>query len=379
MHDAQPFISITVHTGAAPRREWPVDVTLDSSLIQAVAPAGVGLSQAQMRLVEGGGAGSASSRPAPFQLDTVDDGAAYDGAPDAGDNVHDPVARLTFLLSGDTPASTTREFRLYLTNGGEASAPPPPLVTVTDNVLHEEQESYRIDTPAAAYLYHKLGGGFASMIDVDGADWLSYHPWGGSDGKFRGIPNLAYPESNFHPGNTESTSRIIARGPLRATIRSQTNDGEWACQWDIYPSFARLTVLRAGHPYWFLYEGTPGGKLDEAGDWLVRAPGIRASAAERWDERLPAPRWIYFGAAGTNRALYLVHHEDDGETDSYWPMEQNMTVFGFGRRGLAGSLTRAPARFTAGFAEGVASPDDDVPDAIRSACEPPTIEVGVSG
>ena len=36
----------------------------------------------------------------------------------------------------------------------------------------------------------------------------------------------------------------------------------------------------------------------------------------------------------------------DGDTDSYWPMQKNMTVFGFGRKGLAPSLGKAPARFT---------------------------------
>ena len=143
-------------------------------------------------------------------------------------------------------------------------------------------------------------------------------------------------------------------------------------------------MLRAGHPYWFLYEGTPGGALDEAGDYVVRAPGVRSSAAERWDERLPTPRWVNFGTSGSNRTLYLVHHADDGETDSYWPMEQNMTVFGFGRLGLKSSLTQTPAQFTIGFADGSANGPAQgmassaggsaVAAAIHSACTPPTVE-----
>ena len=246
-------------------------------------------------------------------------------------------------------------------------------------VQHEQQESYRIDTPNAVYLYHKLGAGFAGMIDSDGVDWLGYHPWGGSDGKFRGIPNLVYPEGCFHAGSTDAVSRLVCNGPLKATIYSETNDGQWACRWDIFSGFARLTVLRIGHPYWFLYEGTPGGKLDEAGDYLVRSPGIHTRAAERWDGRIPTPRWIYFGAADSQQVLYLLHHHEDGETDSYWPMENNMTVFGFGRSGLESSLKQVPARFTVGFANRAAGDenDDSVLSAINSAYREPRVEVGV--
>lgn len=349
------FIPITVHASGVGRQEMPVEVDLDLPLLADEL-----LNVNNLRLVEIEGSQPSTQQPVRFQFDIDSDGS---GA-------------LTFLLSGLTPAEAERRFRLYVGDSDGAGEAPAPLVTVTDGVMHEEQESYRIETPAATYLYHKLGAGFAGMIDPDGADWLSYHPWGGSDGVYRGIPNLAYPESNFHPGNTESTSRIVNAGPLKVTIQSETNDGQWACQWDIFPCFARLTVLRVGHPYWFLYEGTPGGKLDEAGDYLVRAPGIRSPAAERWEERLPAPRWIYFGTAASNRVLYLGHHNDDGETDSYWPMEENMTVFGFGRLGLNSTLEQTPARFTIGFAQKRTDVADSIIDAVESACQDLRVEVG---
>ena len=37
--------------------------------------------------------------------------------------------------------------------------------------------------------------------------------------------------------------------------------------------------------------------------------------------------------------------------DSYWPMQQNMTVFGFGRKKLEKFLTATPARFTVALIE----------------------------
>ena len=110
-------------------------------------------------------------------------------------------------------------------------------------------------------------------------------------------------------------------------------------------------MLKVDHPYWFLYEGTPGGALDEAGDYCVTSAGVRRPLSERWEAALPHPEWICFGAANADRALFLAHHESDQHIDSYWPMEGNMTVFGFGRRGLDKFMTRTPAQFTIGLAE----------------------------
>lgn len=255
---------------------------------------------------------------------------------------------LVFLVKGTTPVNTVRRFHL---TGGAAAEVASPLLTVTAGVEHQGQESFKIAAQNATYYYHKFGAGFASMIDVEGNDWLSYRPYGGSDGKYRGIPNIVHPEGHFHPGGTECTSEIVQQGPVKLMIRSRSIDNKWACSWAIYPYHARLTVLKVDHPYWFLYEGTPGGKLDETGDYMVRSDGVRIPASESWEAVLPEPEWIYFGAANTGRVLYLIHHEADDKIDSYWPMEHNMTVFGFGRDGLEKYMTRTPAHFTIGFAE----------------------------
>jgi hypothetical protein len=273
---------------------------------------------------------------------------------DSAVNVQRDAETLIFMLKGTTAAGQSRRFQLYYDDdSGEADDLPsaPALVSLTEAVQHEGFESYRITTQNATYYYHLHGAGFASMIDTDGNDWISFHPFGGSDGNYRGIPNVAHPDDCFHPGRDTCQSEIVAAGPLKVTIASRSNDDKWACQWEIYARFARLTLLKAAHPYWFLYEGTPGGLLDEAGDYMVRSDGERIAASERWDGPLPAPEWIYFGAATTERVLYLVHHEADNEIDSYWPMQENMTVFGFGRKGIEKFMTQTPAHFTIGFAE----------------------------
>jgi hypothetical protein len=154
-----------------------------------------------------------------------------------------------------------------------ASKTPPtvtPLVSITHNVTWEGQTSYRIDAASfsggssSRFYYHKLAGGFASMIDKLGRDWISYHPGNGYFGEYRGIPNMVYPEGQFHPGNTQATSVIMSQGPLRLRVQTTTNDNLWQCIWDIFPDYARMTLLRKAHTYWFLYESTPGGTLENS-------------------------------------------------------------------------------------------------------------------
>ena len=315
---------ITVNTGDYERINKPVEVQLDASIFDS--------KEKYINVVEVDAEGTVKQDAIVFQIESDWDG----------------KSELTFLMSGTTPAHCTRHFRLFL---DDKPASNDSQISLTDGQIYQEQESYEIKTDSATYYYHKFGGGFASMIDRDGNDWLSYRPFGGSDGKYRGIPNIAHPENYFHPGGIGGTSRIVSKGALKVSIYSESDDGKWACEWDIFSTYAQLTILRVGHPYWLLYEGTPGGKLDEEGDYSVRSNGVRLPLTERWTEAMPAPEWIYFGSSNTERVLYLVHHEPDEHIDSYWSMEHNMTVFGFGRDGLQKFMTATPAHFTIGFSE----------------------------
>jgi len=55
-------------------------------------------------------------------------------------------------------------------NNGKTAATVPTLVSYQDNVDYEGQASYKVMTENATYYYHKLGAGFASMIDVASKD-----------------------------------------------------------------------------------------------------------------------------------------------------------------------------------------------------------------
>jgi len=220
-------------------------------------------------------------------------------------------------------------------------------------VEHQGQASLRISTERATYVLHKEGAGLASLIDPEGRDWISYRPGGGAGGEFRGIPNLG---AVFHPGYTGekgSKTRLIEQRRERVVVDSESNDGQWAGRWVFLEDRAEFTVLKAPAPYWFLYEGTPAGRMDLEAAWYeVPGKGPRP-VTEILNEDLPDPEWALFGDSSTRRALLMMNHTGGSANDQFWQMEGKMTVFGFGRqyRCCGKYLTAAPAKFTVALLE----------------------------
>jgi hypothetical protein len=210
-------------------------------------------------------------------------------------------------------------------------------------------DCFRVETPTATYVYGKRGAGFASILDKDGRDWVSYHPGDRARGEYRGFPKCGQPTKLFHCGygygqyktDNPFNSRVTAQEANHVRIESETRDGKSACVWDFYADHATMTLLRIGIPtYWFLYEGAPGGKLDAKDDFVIRPDGTKTSLNEPWSQVVP---WVCFGAAETPVGLVLINHQkpETGEMDSYvsWPFVrekdgsfQDMTIFGFGRK-----------------------------------------------
>src|SRR5262249_41909534 len=106
--------------------------------------------------------------------------------------------------------------------------------------------------------------------------------------------------------------------------------------------------------------GTPGGRLEPDKDFIIRPDGTRTTLDQPWSEVVP---WVCVGASETRSGLLCVNHQppEPGQTDSYvsWPFEkgrdgqfQEMTVFGFGRKGYkelvqhVPDLKRLPSRFS---------------------------------
>jgi putative heme-binding domain-containing protein len=257
----------------------------------------------------------------------------------------------------------------------DGGPPKPPLVRVSEVTVHGDLDCYKVETATATYVYGKRGAGFASLLDKDGRDWISYRPGDKARGEYRGLPKCGQPTKFFHCGygygqyRTENpfSSRVTLREAGHVRIESETRDGKSACRWDFYPGHATLTLLRIDLPtFWFLYEGTPGGALDAEGDFVIRPDGSKTTLDHAWSQVVP---WVCFGASETPVGFVCVNHQDPepGETDSYvsWPFRRDeadgsfrdMTVFGFGRKGYreliqhVPDLKRLPARYSIGFVD----------------------------
>jgi hypothetical protein len=342
---AEDLFCITLESNGVARVDAVVEVKLPTSL--------------PLHLVETDRDGAVIDASVPYQVSE---------SMGSGD-----VSLLTFIATGQTGKNQTRYYRL---RQAENKPPVQRLVFRETTVEHEGQESFVIRTQQAIYYYHVQGAGFASLEDRDGHDWLSYNPGvgmesqRGSGGMYRGIPNMGHPEGYCHPGNLQSSSRIIEDGPVKISILSTSNDGKMECRWDVYPYYARMTVLKMRTPYWFLYEGTPGGMLDMESDFCVRADGTRTLVSEKWEgdiqSTVPGCEWLYFGDG--ERVLYLIHHTDDEAVDSYWPMNEEMTVFGFGRLGINKYMKSVPDQFTVGLFD---SPDYNTVKQLVTAIHTP--------
>jgi len=245
-------------------------------------------------------------------------------------------------------------------------------ISISETNLFGDMDCYEIRTPHATYVYGKRGAGFAKILDREGHDWIAYHHGGHAAGEYRGLPKCGQPTKYFHCGYgfgqyTNAnwfTTTVTLREPEHVRIHSETHNGDSACDWDFFAERATLTLLKKGEPaYWFLYEGAPGGALDVDKDFVVRPGNRKTLLSEPWTDNVP---WVYFGAAESSCAFFMIKHQPHDKSDAYvpWPYKKEtdgsfhqMTVFGFGRpdwqdpKQHTPPLSGLPARFSIGFTE----------------------------
>ena len=219
---------------------------------------------------------------------------------------------------------------------------------------------FQIKTESAVWFLEKSGAGLSSVIDRDGNDWINFHPRPGSGaaGEYRGFPNAVHQQAGnyFHPRNRATdpaTTTVVGRGPDRVTITASSSNGKWACRYDFTSTHCTFTMTKRpeGMKYWVLYEGTPGGQYDDSDWWMTSAQSKPVPLTQRHSGDIRGPEWIAFGDDRMDRVLMMLHHEDDQHDDSFYQMQQKMTVFGFGRSGLQKFLDAVPQRFSIGFIE----------------------------
>ncbi|MCB0130388.1 MAG: InlB B-repeat-containing protein, partial [Caldilineaceae bacterium] len=357
--------TIWIDADEYPRTDKVIDAPVNFSQLLAELGESGPLSVDSLRVLEIDAAGAVIDAAVPFQFDPAP---GFDASTNAAGTV-------VFMAAGTTPSNTVRRFHLYFdTEGGFTSATVAPQITLTDNVMDEGQAAIQVDAPNGSYFFQKDAGGFSSLVDINGNDWIDFHPTGGAAGEYRGVPNPVYPEGSLHPGVTNATSTILHAGPLKATVHTITDDGDWESIWEFYPSHATMTLRQAAHPYWFVYEGTPGGLLEPATDRVVRSNGAQTTAATSWSGDLVGPEWVYFADPNVDRSLFVAQHEEDDVGDSYFPLQDAMTVMGFGRFGTETRQEHLPYQVSMGLLDGTTF--GPTADAIQSAYQPLTVTVG---
>jgi hypothetical protein len=244
-------------------------------------------------------------------------------------------------------------------------------VSITDGVISEGQQCFRIETPSATYLYQKEAGGFSNILDRNGTDWIQFHKSreasypASAASDYRGLPNLVFRSDDGgagHPGFDKMTSEIVAPNQ----IRSRSHSGKWQWNWTFYEKFAELSVVKIDttHAYWFLYEGPIAGKFSPSTHyWGTDSAGPLTAQPDLVKGPQHYAHWqtVYFGDTGDDQVFFVHQTEQDTLRDLYTYMgnsaagneaEDGMVVFGFGRAPGATPLIRQPQKFRIGFYPG---------------------------
>ena len=224
-----------------------------------------------------------------------------------------------------------------------------------------------IKTKYITWYFDKEGGGFSRMIDKDGNDWITFkrEPWGeypaSAASAFRGIPNLVFQGDDGgagHPGHDKCESFL--EGDKIVTI---SKSGNWKWAWEFFDDYARLEILKTdgNKPYWFLYEGTPGGKFTP-NNYYFGASSIPVTTEipdyYKGENIYTEYQWIFCGDINMKRAFYMLQLEADdttdmlgflGNTEDGLESPDGMTVFGFGRDDKTNPLLSGNQKFVVGF------------------------------
>ena len=236
-----------------------------------------------------------------------------------------------------------------------------------NETTYEDRPHFMVATPAATYYYDQRGGGFSRIIDPNGNDWVGFRmePWNAypasAASAYRGLPNSVFGGSEAgagHPGHDHCQS-VVDRNQITSTSQS----GKWRWTWTFTDSTARLQMdeVDAEHPYWFLYEGTPGGRFDVANSYYgTDQSGRQQNTPDFYAGKstFDSFRWAYFGDAKEERVFFVKQLSEDeqkdmigylGNTERGLDSPDGMVVFGFGRNRDTQPLLTQPQSFVIGF------------------------------
>jgi hypothetical protein len=245
--------------------------------------------------------------------------------------------------------------------------PSPAQVMITEGA-DEGMEAFRVETAEAVYFYQKEAGGFSSILDSEGLDWIGYRDSGNPEypasaaSDYRGLPNLVFrgdDDGAGHPGFNTCRSELAAPD----TIRTVSKSGLWSWEWRFRDSRAELTVLETdpSRAYWYLYEGAPGGRYCPPEQYWGTDKGGPVNVNPDYlsgEETYGNWQWAYFGDIRVDRVLFVACLGPVspvstvgflGADSAGLEAEEGMVVFGFGREKNATPLLEGPSRFIVGF------------------------------
>jgi hypothetical protein len=234
-------------------------------------------------------------------------------------------------------------------------------------VIYLDRPHYRVETKNAIYFYDAVAGGFSTITDLTGKDWIAYRdqPRGNypaaAASSFRGIPNLIYggdDDGAGHPGHKKC--RSVFEGDR---ITSETLSGKWSWSWTFTEEYARLDVEKTDGdtPYWFLYEGPAGGKYrPKQTSWGsdLSGPNYDRFDHYRGSKHEGSYRWMYFNGPDSPYTFWMAQAKADQLPDHYSLLgneekgidsADGMIVAGFGRTAPAKPLLIGPNSFYIGF------------------------------
>jgi Calx-beta domain len=362
--------SITVGANGFARSDEPVDHSINFTDVLSSLGASGSFNPNSIRVVETNGAGTK----------ILDSNVAFQFDQDSNFNAATQASGdLVFVVKGATASNKARRYDVYFDTSSKITAATiASQVTTTDNVTDAGMAAVEIQTLTATYFLQKANGGFSSILDTDGNDWLSYDPnTANAGGQFRGTPNAVFPGGGLHAGFSDGTTTILSSGPLKTTIESTVSVDKaiagspftYKMKYEIYGTFVRATMEQADNSYWFLYEGTPGGMVN-SDDSVVRSDGTVTDINTTWNDNdglgngadataSGGNEWAYFADSAVGKYIYFAHDTTDNLKDSYLLLNDSgeMTVFGFGRDNDVSDpnrevMTAQNNSFTFGIADG---------------------------
>lgn len=231
---------------------------------------------------------------------------------------------------------------------------------------YQGKDHYVITTRDITYYYDIVGGGFSRMLDKYGNDWIAFkqgasnYPQGAA-GMFRGLPNMVHQGKDNgagHPGFDQCLSWFED-----GMLYSESKSKRWKWRWTFYDSYAKLEVLNAdpNRNYWFLYEGTPGGKFQPSSYYHgSNAQTISSSTPDfyKGKAQFQPIQWAYVSVENLDVTFFMMHKANTpeiglvsylGSSNKGIASKDGMTVFGFGRGKETNPLLSGTNRFVIGF------------------------------